>query len=270
MRQVRPPGIVGSARAALRPRHPPRDRCRPGPARAVRRRHGPAQQRRPAPRPLLPGLPEPPVQPHRSGGGAGRADRPGRAEGDEPFVLHPGEFVLGSTLEDGHPARRPRRAAGGQVQPRAGSACSPTRPPASSTPASPVTSRSSCPTWPTCRSSCGPGMKVGQLCLFRLESARRASVRLGRSTARGIRVSAARPRPVRGGISAAPRSDQEVTVRVFVGDGEVSGLSVRTIVSVYVSAGSVTLNGTLGPAILQPSDRVSARCPCRHRSSAAR
>ena len=75
-------------------------------------------------------------------------------EGDEPFVLHPGEFVLGSTLEvmtipDDLAARLERKNVSG------GSACSPTRPPGSSTPASPATSRWSCPTWRTCRSRCG-------------------------------------------------------------------------------------------------------------------
>ena len=34
--------------------------------------------------------------------------------GDEPFVLHPGEFVLGSTFEAVDAAGRSRRAAGGQ------------------------------------------------------------------------------------------------------------------------------------------------------------
>ena len=76
-------------------------------------------------------------------------------DGDEPFVLHPGEFVLGSTLEVGHAARRPGRR-GSRARARwAGWACSPTPPRASSTPASPATSRWSSPTWPTCRSRCG-------------------------------------------------------------------------------------------------------------------
>ena len=65
------------------------------------------------------------------------------AEGDEPFILHPGEFVLASTLRGRHAARRHRRPARGQVARSAGSACSPTRRPASSTPASAGTSPSS-------------------------------------------------------------------------------------------------------------------------------
>ena len=36
-------------------------------------------------------------------------------EGEEPFILHPGEFVLGSTYEVRHAARRRRRAGRGQV-----------------------------------------------------------------------------------------------------------------------------------------------------------
>ena len=74
--------------------------------------------------------------------------------GDDPFVLHPGEFVLGSTLEvvsipDDLAARLEasrRWAAWG---------CSPTPRPGSSTRASPGTSPWSCRTWRTCRSRCG-------------------------------------------------------------------------------------------------------------------
>ena len=42
---------------------------------------------------------------------------------DEPFVLHPGEFVLGVDVRGGHAARRRRRAPRGQVARSAGSAC---------------------------------------------------------------------------------------------------------------------------------------------------
>lgn len=57
-------------------------------------------------------------------------------EGDEPFILHPGEFVLASTYEviglpDDLASRLEGRA------PSGGSGSSPTPPPASSTPASP-------------------------------------------------------------------------------------------------------------------------------------
>ena len=76
------------------------------------------------------------------------------AEG-EPFVLHPGEFVLGSTLEVVHAARRSGRPAGGQV------VAGPPRPADAldrglhRSRASAATSRWSCPTSPTCRSRCG-------------------------------------------------------------------------------------------------------------------
>ena len=59
-------------------------------------------------------------------------------EGEEPFILHPGEFVLGSTYEvvtlPGDVAARSRASPLWD-----GWDCSPTRPPASSTPASPGT-----------------------------------------------------------------------------------------------------------------------------------
>ena len=102
------------------------------------------------------------------------------ADGDEPFILHPGEFVLGLDLRGRHAARRHRRAAGGQELSSAGSACSPTPPPASSTPgfSGHVTLElSNVATLPI---KLWPGMKIGQLCLFRLAQPGRAPVRLRR------------------------------------------------------------------------------------------
>lgn len=72
----------------------------------------------------------------------------------EPFVLHPGEFVLGSTLEvctlpDDLAGRLEGKSSLG------GSACSPIPPRGSSIPGSAATSRWSCRMWRTCRSRCG-------------------------------------------------------------------------------------------------------------------
>ena len=86
-----------------------------------------------------------------------QADLTRLVEVDRPraFVLHPGEFVLGSTLETvALPDDLAARVEGKSAW--AASACSPTRPPGSSTPASTVTSPSSCPTSRPCRSCCGP------------------------------------------------------------------------------------------------------------------
>ena len=63
------------------------------------RRH-PAVERRPAPGRRLPGVPQLALPLHRSG----VASRPGSWSGssaspEEPFVLHPGEFALGTTIE---------------------------------------------------------------------------------------------------------------------------------------------------------------------------
>ena len=64
-----------------------------------RARDGPAiQHRRPA-RPVLPGLREPPVSAHRPRGGTAELTRLVETEGEDPFVLHPNEFVLASTFE---------------------------------------------------------------------------------------------------------------------------------------------------------------------------
>ena len=54
----------------------------------------------PPPRPLVPRLPQQPLRVHRRA----RAPQPDLTEllqvaDDEPFILHPGEFVLGQTLE---------------------------------------------------------------------------------------------------------------------------------------------------------------------------
>ena len=74
-------------------------------------------------------------------------------EDDRTFVLHPGEFVLGSTLER---VALPDDLVG-RVEGKSSSAawaCSSTAPRASSTQGSTGTSRWSCRTWPTCRSRC--------------------------------------------------------------------------------------------------------------------
>ena len=72
---------------------------------------------------------------------------------DEAFILHPGEFVLGSTLErvtlpDDLVARLEGKSSLGRLGLLIHST------PASSTPAGTATSPSSSRTWPTCRSPC--------------------------------------------------------------------------------------------------------------------
>ena len=59
--------------------------------------------------------------------------------GEEPFILHPGEFVLGSTYEVVTLADDIAGRLEGKSSRSAGSGCSPTRRPASSTRASPGT-----------------------------------------------------------------------------------------------------------------------------------
>lgn len=75
---------------------------------------------------------------------------------DEPFILHPGEFVLGSTFElitlpDDVAARLEGKSSLGRL------GCSRTRPRGSSTPDSRGTSPSSSRTSRPCPSSCGQG-----------------------------------------------------------------------------------------------------------------
>ena len=71
---------------------------------------------------------------------------------DGVFMLHPGEFVLGSTYERIALAQRPRGADRGQVESRPARAADPLDGRASSTPGSTVTSRSSWRTWRAFRS----------------------------------------------------------------------------------------------------------------------
>ena len=60
---------------------------------------GPAVERRRAGRQPLPRLPELALPVHRRAPADGGLTELVEVEGDEPFILHPGEFVLGQTLE---------------------------------------------------------------------------------------------------------------------------------------------------------------------------
>ena len=90
-------------------------------------------------------------------------------EGDEPFVLHPGEFVLGVDARGGHAAGRPGRPAGGQVVlGRLGLLTHSTAgfidPGFSGHITLELSNVANLPI------TLWPGMKIGQLCLFRLTS----------------------------------------------------------------------------------------------------
>ena len=65
----------------------------------VRRSADPAVERRRPRRPPLPRLPQRAVPVHRREAAAGGADGAHLGGGRHPFILHPGEFVLGTTLE---------------------------------------------------------------------------------------------------------------------------------------------------------------------------
>ena len=128
-------------------------------------------------------------------------------DGDEPFILHPGEFVLGLDVRGGDAARRRRRPARGQVVARAGSGCSRTRPPGFIDPGFSGHVTLELANVATLPIKLWPGMKIGQLCFFRLSLAGRAPLRLGE-------VRLALPGPARpdavavaSRTSSAPRSD---------------------------------------------------------------
>ena len=86
-------------RAALRQGHPSRDRWRTGRARPVGPGDGAAVEHRRAARQVLPALRQPQVPLHRPAPSSPSSRGSSRSGPGEPFVLHPGEFVLGSTLE---------------------------------------------------------------------------------------------------------------------------------------------------------------------------
>ena len=88
----------------------------------------------------------------------------------EAFILHPGEFVLGSTLERVALGNDLVARLGGQELARAGSGCSFTARPASSMQAGTGTSRSSSRTSRTCPIAIYPGMKIGQISFLQMTS----------------------------------------------------------------------------------------------------
>ena len=117
-------------------------------------------------------------------------------DGDEAFVLHPGEFVLGSTFEavtlsDELAGRLEGKSSLGRLGLLTHSTAGFIDPGFTGHITLELSNVANLPI------TLWPGMKIGQLCLFRLTSPAAASVRLGRSTARATRASAARRRPGR-------------------------------------------------------------------------
>ena len=116
-------------------------------------------------------------------------------KGDEPFILHPGEFVLGATFEavtlpDDLAGRLEGKSCLGRLGLLTHSTAGFIDPGFSGHVTLELSNVANLPIklW--------PGMKIGQLCLFRL--LRRLSIPTARrSTAPGTRVSAARRRRAR-------------------------------------------------------------------------
>ena len=163
------------------------------------------EHRRPA-RPLLPGLREPPLSPHRPGRGPVRTHPRGGAEGDEPFILHPGEFALGSiyevvTLPDDIAARVEGKSSLGRLGLLTHSTAGFIDPGFSGHVTLELSNVATLPIklW--------PGMKIGQLCFFRLTSPARSTRTARRVTAPATRASEARRRAGRTSTSTAHRSE---------------------------------------------------------------
>ncbi|CAG6397868.1 hypothetical protein SCOCK_60201 [Actinacidiphila cocklensis] len=112
-------GRLGSFRASLRQGHPDRNRQRARARRPVRAVDGAAVEHRRAPRPVLPGVREPPVSAYRPGGRAAGPDTAGGAGGGRR--LHPASRGVraGLDVRGHHAAGRRGVAAGGEVQPGA-------------------------------------------------------------------------------------------------------------------------------------------------------
>ena len=144
------------------------DRVRAGQARPVRTRADPAvQHRRPA-GPVLPGLREPPLPAHRPRGGTAGPDQAGRDRGRGPVRPAPrgvraGVDLRGDQLPDDVAGRLEGKSSLGRL------GCSPTRRRAGSTrvlrardAGAVQRGDAAIKLW--------PGMKIGQLCLFRTSS----------------------------------------------------------------------------------------------------
>ena len=114
-------------------------------------------------------------------------------EGDEPFILHPGEFALATTYEvvtlpDDVAGRLEGKSLVGRLGLLTHSTAGFIDPGFSGHVTLELSNVATLPIklW--------PGMKIGQLCLFRLSLAGRASRTAPRCTARATRASAARHR----------------------------------------------------------------------------
>ena len=134
--------------------------------------------------------------------GTGSSTRPRQQEdlteliepaGDEPFILHPGEFVLGSTYEtvtlpDDLAGRLEGKSSLGRLGLLTHSTAGFIDPGFTGHVTLELSNVATLPIklW--------PGMKIGQLCLLRMTSAGRAPVRVRARPARATRASAARRR----------------------------------------------------------------------------
>ena len=128
-------------------------------------------------------------------------------DGDEPFILHPGEFVLGSTLRGrlACPTTSPRGVEGKSSLGRLGLLTHATAGFVDPGFTGHVTLElANVATLPI---KLYPGMKIGQFCFFRLSLAVGASRTARRSTARATRASAAPRRRGRSRTSTARRID---------------------------------------------------------------
>ena len=127
-------------------------------------------------------------------------------EGDEPFILHPGEFVLGSTFEvvtlpDDVAGRLEGKSSLGRLGLLTHSTAGFIDPGFSGHVTLELSNVATLPI------TLYPGMKIGQLCLFRLSSP--PSIRTDRrSTGLAIKVSADRHRHARSRTFTAPRSNE--------------------------------------------------------------
>ena len=149
-------------------------------------------------------------------------------EGDEPFILHPGEFVLGSTYEVVTPARRHRRAGRGQVLAGPARAAHPRhgrlRRPRLLRPRDPRAGQRR-----DAADQALPGHEDRPVLLLPALLALASTPTARRSTARATRASAARRRRARSRTSTARRSDAAEAVLSTFGTGRRSVAPERVL-----------------------------------------
>ena len=258
-----PPAIAAGpagtlTRAALRPRHPSRDRRRTGPARPVGTRDGPPSSidvRLDKFFRMFDNHRYPVIDPSLDQADLTRLVEVDPAEG---FVLHPGEFVLGSTLEmvalpDGLAARVEGKSSLGRLGLLTHATAGFVDPG--------FTGHVTLELWnvATLPIMLWPGMKIGQLAFFRLSSSPR-TLTAPRCTARTTRASAG-PRPAAASRTSTERTSEQSVTRWAPNPCDTPRAGTSHTSQERTTAAAPANDRRVRPGRLAPAG--AGRCPAR-------